>query len=214
MASSWPMEGDALSAAPSALRAIRTSLNLSQAECAAALGVALETFRTWDSGRRTPPTAVVRPAEALTARKPTHQQLPLHLLADELHVHVRTLRAAARDGRLAATFNPRPCFGKLTATATREAGARFMATWYRRTYGRGRRRLVAVCRVIVPKNYAATLVVLRHRLGLSQQQLATRVGAASKAVVYQWESGKRKPSPVLWLRIELLRRELASPPGM
>src|SRR5258708_22314345 len=47
------------------------------------------------------------------------------------------LRISAHDGRLAATFNPRPHFGRLTATATREAGARFMATWYRRTYGRG-----------------------------------------------------------------------------
>ena len=205
------MEGDAPSTAPSALRAIRARLNLSQAECAAALNVAVETLRTWDSGRRPPPTAVARRAEALTVKRSTHQRLPLHLLASELHVHVRTLRAAARDGRLAATFNPRPCFGKLTATATREAGARFMATWYRRIYGRGRRRLVAVCRVTVPANYAATLVVLRHRLGLSQQQLATRVGAASKAVVYQWESGKRKPSPVFWLRIERMRRRQASP---
>ena len=78
----------------------------------------------------------------LTAKRPQHDRLPLQVLADELHVHVRTLRAAAHDGRLAATFGPRPYFGKLTATATREAGARFMATWYRRTYGRGRRRLV------------------------------------------------------------------------
>ena len=37
------------------------------------------------------------------------------------------------------------------------------------------------------------LVRLRHRLGLSQQQLAAKVGAAGKAVVYQWESGKRRP---------------------
>ena len=99
-------------------------------------------------------------------------------------------------------------FGKLTATATREAAAQFMATWYRRTYGRGRRRLVAVCRVTVPANYKTTLVGLRRRLGISQLQLAARVGAASKAVVYQWESGKRKPSPVFWLRIERLQREL------
>jgi ribosome-binding protein aMBF1 (putative translation factor) len=103
-----------------------------------------------------------------------------------------------------ATFGLRPCFGKLTATATREAAARFMATWYRRTYGRGRRRLVAVCRVTVPTNYAATLVGLRRLLGLSQRQLAAKVGAASKAVVYQWESGKRKPAAVFWLRIERL----------
>ncbi len=53
-------------------------------------------------------------------------------------MHVRTLRAAARDGRLAATFGARPYFGRLTATATRAAAARFMAMWYRRTYPRGR----------------------------------------------------------------------------
>ncbi len=87
-----------------------------------------------------------------------------------------------------------------------------MATWYRRTYGRGRRRPVAVCRVTVPANYATTLVGLRHRLGLSQQQLAAKVGAASKAVVYQWESGKRKPSLVFWLRVERLQCLRASSP--
>jgi ribosome-binding protein aMBF1 (putative translation factor) len=37
--------------------------------------------------------------------------------------------------------------------------------------------------VTVPANYAAMIVGLRHRLGLSQQQLAAKVGAASKAVV-------------------------------
>jgi DNA-binding XRE family transcriptional regulator len=47
------------------------------------------------------------------------------------------------------------------------------------------------------------LVGLRHRLGLSQQKLADKIGAATKAVVYQWESEKRKPSPVFWLRIQL-----------
>jgi len=147
-------------------------------------------------------------------KHPTHDRVPLQVLADELHVHVRTLRAAAHDGRLAAKFGSRPYFGKLTATATREAAAQFMATWYRRTYGRGRRRLVAVCRVTVPANYAATLVGLRFRLGLSQHQLAEKLGAAGKAVVYQWESAKRKPSPVFWQRIQRLRRQLAiSCPG-
>jgi DNA-binding XRE family transcriptional regulator len=43
---------------------------------------------------------------------------------------------------------------------------------------------VAVCRVVVPADYATTLVGLRHRLGLSQQQMADKVGAATKAVVY------------------------------
>ncbi len=146
----------------------------------------------------------------LTFKRPPHERVPLQILADEFHVHVRTLRAAAHDGRLAATFGPRPYFGKLTATATREAGARFMTTWYRRTYGRGLRPLVAVCRVSVPANYTAQLIGLRYRLGLSQQQLAAKVGAASKAVVYQWESGKRTPSPVFWLRIERLQRQLVN----
>ena len=193
----------------SVLREIRTRLRLSQAECAAALGVAVETFRTWDAGRRPSPAAVVRRAQALKAKRPSHDRVSLQVLADELHVHVRTLRAAAHDGRLAATFDPRPFFGKLTARATREAGARFMATWYRRTYGRGRRPLVAVCRVKAPANYAVILIGLRRGLGLSQLQLAGRVSAASKAVIYQWESGKRRPSPVFWLRIERLQRQLA-----
>jgi hypothetical protein len=34
--------------------------------------------------------------------------------------------------------------------------------------------------------------------------LAEKIGAAGKAVVYQWESRKRKPSPVLWQRVERL----------
>jgi DNA-binding transcriptional regulator YiaG len=192
----------------SALREIRARLGLSQAECAAALGIAVETFRTWDAGRRPAPEAVVRRARSLKAKRPAHDRVPLQVLADELHVHVRTLRVAARDGRLAATFGPRPFFGKLTATATREAAAQFMAKWYRRTYGRGRRRFVPVCRLTVPANYAAIVVGVRQRLGLSQQQLAEKIGAAGKAVIYQWESGKRKPSPVFWLRIERLRRQL------
>jgi hypothetical protein len=36
------------------------------------------------------------------------------------------------------------------------------------------------------------------------------VSEASKAVVYQWESGRREPSPVFWLRIQRLQRQLAN----
>ena len=194
----------------STLREIRSRIGLSQAECAVALGVAVETFRAWDAGRRPAPQAVVERAHTLKAERPTQERVPLQVLADELQVHVRTLRAASRDGRMSATFDARPYFGKLTATATREAAAKFMATWYRRTNGRGRRNPVPVCRVVVPADYAAMLVGLRFRLGLSQQQLAAKIGAASKAVVYQWESGKRKPSPVFWLRIQRLERQSTS----
>jgi DNA-binding XRE family transcriptional regulator len=54
----------------------------------------------------------------------------------------------------------------------------------------------------VPDDYRARLVGLRARLGLTQAQLAVRLGAASKAVVYQWEAQKRKPSPLFWLRVQ------------
>ena len=47
---------------------------------------------------------------------------------------------------------------------------------------------------------------LRRARGLSQAQLATLVGAARKAVVYQWEARKRTPSPVFWQRITALHR--------
>jgi hypothetical protein len=62
----------------------------------------------------------------------------------------------------------------------------------------------------VPENYDAQLVGLRMRLGLTQSELAERIGAASKAVVYQWESRKRVPSPVLWARVQGLRAPSAS----
>ena len=94
MASSCPMAKGV-----SALREIRTRLLLSQAECAIALGVAAETFRTWDAGRRPTPEAILRQARTLEAKRPKHDRVPLQVLADEIHVHVRTLRAAARDGR-------------------------------------------------------------------------------------------------------------------
>ena len=39
---------------------------------------------------------------------------------------------------------------------------------------------------------------------LTQEALAQRIGAAGKAVVYQWESRQRTPSPVFWQRVEAL----------
>jgi DNA-binding XRE family transcriptional regulator len=59
---------------------------------------------------------------------------------------------------------------------------------------------------IVPAHYDAHVRALRRRMRLTQDALARRIGAASKAVMYQWESRKRTPSPVLWARIETLSR--------
>ena len=53
-------------------------------------------------------------------------------------------------------------------------------------------------------DWAGVLVRTRHDLGLTQARLAEHIGAASKAVIYQWESGKRKPSPMFWRRIQEL----------
>lgn len=56
----------------------------------------------------------------------------------------------------------------------------------------------------VRRDYDARLKRLRRRLRLTQHDLARRLGAANKAVVYQWESRKRRPSPVFWKRVEAL----------
>jgi hypothetical protein len=55
----------------------------------------------------------------------------------------------------------------------------------------------------VPDDYDARLKRLRCRLRLTQHALG-RLGAANKAVVYQWESRQRTPSPVFWERVEAL----------
>ena len=56
----------------------------------------------------------------------------------------------------------------------------------------------------VPDDYDEQIRALRRARGLSQAQLATLVGAAHKAVVYQWEVRKRTPSPLFWQRIAVL----------
>ena len=58
----------------------------------------------------------------------------------------------------------------------------------------------------LPSDYDAQIQNMRRQLGLTQAQFAKRVGAARKAVVYQWESRKRCPSPVFWQRIQELGR--------
>jgi DNA-binding transcriptional regulator YiaG len=52
-----------------------------------------------------------------------------------------------------------------------------------------------------PDDFDRQLVALRTRLKISQTELGARIGAAGKAVIYQWESRKRRPSPILWRRV-------------
>ena len=173
--------------------------NLGQRELAGLLGVPLETFRTWDSGRRPVPASILhRAAAAIGHHQQQTELLSLNQLARELHVHVRTLQAAARTGRLDAVFSVRSVFGRPMRFASRAAGEQFLARHYRRFKGQ---EICPPPLPTVPGDYDRQLRELRLRRGLTQETLARRLGVAGKAVVYQWESRKRTPSPVLWQRI-------------
>ena len=113
-------------------------------------------------------------------------------------MHVRTLRAAAHTGRLQAHFSVRSVFGRPMRDASRAAGQQFLARHYRCFSGQ---EICPTPLPTVPDDYDQRLRDVRSRSGLSQDALAWRIGAASKAVVYQWESRKRTPPPVLWRRV-------------
>ena len=187
------------------LRACRIALGQSQAAFAAMLGVSPESYRTWDAGRRaTPPKMLVR-TRVLATHRNDQELLPLPVLALLIGVHVKTLRAAARDGRLPVTYDTRTTFRRLRARTTLAAAMQFHHVYY------GRRVRLADRReppswASVPDDYAVQIRTLRRARGLSQAQLAIVVGAARKAVVYQWEARKRTPSPVFWQRIDRLCR--------
>lgn len=184
------------------LRQLRRRGNLSQQAFAALIGVPVNTFRMWDSGLRPVPVHVLlRSQAAVTAHMRNAERLSLDLLAQEFGVHERTLRAAARTGRLHVTFSSRSAFGRPIRVATRTAVRAFMQKDYRR-YG-GQSPAVAPL-PSVHDDFDARLKRLRHRLRLTQDDLARRIGAANKAVVYQWESRQRRPSPVFWKRVQAL----------
>lgn len=101
-----------------------------------------------------------------------------------------------------ALFSVRSVFGRPRRFATRAAGGWFMAIYYRRFTGQPK---CAPPLPEVPDDYHRQLTALRLRLRLSQTGLALQIGAAGKAVVYQWEARKRRPSPVLWQRVMSLQ---------
>jgi ribosome-binding protein aMBF1 (putative translation factor) len=132
--------------------------------------------------------------------------LPLKELARELGLNIHTVRAAVRTGRLAAQFNIKSVFGRPARRATVAAGREFLE---RARWRPIPTRLVNPPLVNVPPNYDEVLRDLRRRQHLTQAALAHAIGAAGKAVVYQWESRKRTPSPVLWKEIERLAARAA-----
>ena len=173
------------------------------------LGVFPESYRTWDVGRRAPPPKVLARARALVTHRDEQVLLPLPVLALLIGVHVKTLRAAARDGRLPVTYDTRTTFRQLRARATLAAATQFRRAYYRRQVRPTDRREPPRW-ANVPGDYAEQIRALRRARGLSQAQLATLVGAARKAVVYQWEARKRCPSPVFWARIQAISTGVAS----
>ena len=185
---------------PRTLRECRIAVGKSQAAFAALLGVSAESYRTWDAGRRaTPPLVMVR-ARVIVTHRDDHALLPLPVLALLIGVHVKTLRAAARDGRLPVTFDTRTTFRRLRARATPAAAQQFRRRYFGRQVRSADRRQPLTW-ASVPEDYDLQIRVLRRERGVSQAQFAAMIGAAGKAVVYQWEARKRCPSPVFWCRI-------------
>lgn len=133
---------------------------------------------------------ITRAREAVASRAKRRELLQLDQLAKELGVHIRTLQAAARTGRLEAQFSVRSVFGRPIRFPSRAAGEQFFAKHYRCFSGQQSGPLPLPT---VPDDYDAHLRDLRRRMHLTQEALARRIGAASKAVVYQWEreSGRR-----------------------
>jgi len=175
------------------LRQCRTALGLSQAQFAAELGVPLETYRTWDSGRRHVRPEVLTRANACALRHNPHALLPLDTLALLVHVHVRTLHAAAKDGRLRVTYDTRTTFRRLRTRATLVDA--FLHAYFE-TAVWPKQRPAPLRWDTVPPDCAVRIRNLRQQLGMTLTEFAAQVGAACKAVVYQWESQKRCPSPL------------------
>ena len=194
---------------PRTLRECRIALGQSQAAFAAMLGASSESYRTWDAGRRATPPKMLARVRALARHRNEQALLPLPVLALLIGVHVKTLRSAARDGRLPVTYDTRTTFRRLRARATPAAARAFRRAYFGRAVCPDDRR-APLTWASVPSDYAAQIRAVRRARGLSQAQLATLVGAARKAVVYQWEARKRTPSPLFWQRLAVLHRELGA----
>ena len=117
---------------PRTLRDCRIALGQSQAAFAAMLGASPESYRTWDAGRRATPLKILARAKALATHRDDHALLPLPVLALLIGVHVKTLRSAARDGRLLVTYDTRTTFRRLRARATPAAARAFRRSYYGR----------------------------------------------------------------------------------
>jgi DNA-binding transcriptional regulator YiaG len=190
--------------APSESAAFDYGCSFPSPQFARLLGVSPETYRAWTRDAGPCRDAWITRAKELAAAKDPRRLWSLEQLAAELGVHARTLRDAARSGRLGVTYGNRVVFRNPVPRATLTAGRAFLERYYRQSYSRFASKPMPPERTHVPSDWARQLLRVRRELGLTQGQLAERISAAGKAVVYQWESGKRRPSPVFWKKIEQL----------
>ena len=158
---------------PCTLRECRISLGQSQAAFAATLGASPESYRTWDAGRRAPPPKVLARARALATHRDDHELLPLPVLALLVGVHVKTLRAAARDGRLPVTYDTRTTFRQLRVRATLAAVTQFHHAYYGRQVRPADRR-VPLTWASVPDDYDEQIRALRCARGLTARGASDR----------------------------------------
>ena len=114
----------------SLMRTYRRALGLSQSAFAAQLNVPLETYRPWDAGRREPPPQLLTRARTLAGYPDDTVLLPLPVLALMIGVHVRTLHAAARSGRLGVAYDTRTTFRRLRPRATLKHALDFRRHYY------------------------------------------------------------------------------------
>ncbi len=119
------------------------------------------------------------------------------------HVHCERPRVTAVCGY---SFRIDQCLGVRFGFASREEVDQFVRLYYRRRYSRYAPALPRIDVPTVPADFPSKLIGLRLRLHLTQGELARRIGAANKAVIYQWEARKRTPSIVFWARLEELAR--------
>lgn len=68
-------------------------------------------------------------ARSLVEYETNDEFLPLAVLAQLVNVHVRTLRAAAREGRLRVQYDTRTTFRSLCARATRREAETFRSIY-------------------------------------------------------------------------------------
>ena len=133
--------------------------------------------------------------------------LALPALAGVIGIHVRTLWNAARRGQLAVVYDTRTTFRQLRSRSTLTEANRYRNENYGRRHSASSLTSVPTWATI-PPDYDVRVRELRRRMHLTQGALARQLGAANKAVIYQWESRKRCPSRVFWQRIEALAARL------